>query len=107
MADLARFGLVPQDFLASDDIEPISDPNIFSETQRFAQMQSVMQLAAADAQDPTVPWNKISIRRRMLEMLRVDGIDEFLPKPVQPTTADPVSENVVVCRGAMLKAMEP
>lgn len=107
MADLARFGLVPQDFLASDDIEPISDPNIFSETQRFAQMQSVMQLAAADAQDPTVPWNKIAIRRRMLEMLRVDGIDEFLPKPLPPTTADPVSENVAVCRGAMLKAMEP
>lgn len=104
LADLGKFGLVPEDFLESDDIEPVSDPNIFSETQRFAQMQSVMQLASGDAQDPSLPWNKIAIRRRMLELLRVDNVDELLPKPEKPVTADPVSENVAILQGATLKA---
>ena len=105
LADMARFDLVPADFLSSDDVEPISDPNIFSETQRFAQMQSVMQLASGDVQDPSIQWNKLAIRRRMLELLRVDGIDELLPKPPQPLTADPASENTAIMRGQMVKAV--
>jgi len=104
MADLGRFNLVPADFLSSDDIAPVSDPNIFSESQRFAQMQAVMQLATADVQDPSVPWNKLALRRRMLETLRVEGIDELLPKPPEPITADPVSENVAIMRGQVVQA---
>ena len=106
LADLGRFNLVPEDFLDSDDIAPVSDPNIFSETQRFAQMQSVMQLASGDIQDPSIPWNKITLRRRMLELLRVEGIDELLPKVPTPVTADPASENVAIMQGSMLKAVE-
>lgn len=105
LADMGRFGLVPADFLSTDDVEPVSDPNIFSETQRFAQMQSVMQLASQDAQDPTIQWNKLALRRRMLELLRVDGIDELLPKPPQPITSDPVSENVALMQGQVVKAV--
>ena len=104
LADLGRFDLVPEDFLDSDDIEPVSDPNIFSETQRFAQMQSVMQLASGDNGNPAIPWNLIAIRRRMLELLRVDNVDELLPKPQNPVTADAASENVAILQGAQLKA---
>lgn len=107
VADLGRFGLVPEDFLDSDDVAPVSDPNIFSETQRFAQMQSAMQLAAGDAQDPSMPWNKIALRRRMLELLRLEGIDELLPMPPDPVTADPASENIAVMQGMLLKAAMP
>ena len=103
LADMAKYGLTPQDFIDSDDIEPVSDPNIFSETQRFAQMQSVMQLAAGDAQNPAIPWNPLAIRRRMLELLRVENIDELLPKPPQPLTADPVAENIAVMSGQQIK----
>jgi len=101
--DLQRFGLTPEDFQATDDIEPISDPNIFSETQRFAQMQSVMQLAAQDAADPNMHWNKLALRRRMLELLRVDGIDELLPKPPKPLTADPLTESLSAMKGMQIK----
>lgn len=107
LADLGKFDLVPEDFLDSSDIAPVSDPNIFSETQRFAQMQSVMQLASGDIQDPSIPWNKIAIRRRMLELLRVEGVDELLPKPEELITADPVTENISIMQGKMLKAVEP
>jgi hypothetical protein len=104
LADLGKFNLVPADFLDSDDIAPVSDPNIFSEAQRFAQMQAVMQLQAADMQDPSMPWNKIAIRRRMLELLRIDNVDEFLPKPPKPISEDPAVENVALLQGASLKA---
>ena len=107
LADMAKYGLTPQDFIDSDDIEPVSDPNIFSETQRFAQMQSVMQLAAGDAQNPAIPWNPLAIRRRMLELLRVENIDELLPKPPQPLTADPVTENIAVMSGQQIKPVLP
>jgi len=105
MADMGRFGLAPADFLSTDDVEPVSDPNIFSETQRYAQMQAVLQLSSADGQDPSIQWNKLAIRRRMLELLRVDGIDELLPKQVQPVTADPVSENLAIMQGIPAKAV--
>ena len=105
LADLGKFELVPADFLSSDDVEPVSDPNIFSESQRYAQIQAVLQLAAADAQDPSIPWNKLALRRRMLETLRVDGVDELLPKPPEPVTADPVTENIAIMQGANVKAM--
>lgn len=103
MADMARFGLVPADFLSSDDVEPVSDPNIFSETQRFAQIQSVLQMASADVQDPSIPWNKLELRRRALELMRVDGIDTLLPKPPEPITADPTTENTALMRGQPVK----
>ena len=102
--DLAKFGLTAQDFLETDDIDPVSDPNIFSESQRFAQIQAVLQLASGDAQDPSIPWNKLAMRRRMLELLRIDGIDELLPKPPKPITADPVAENVACMEGKVVKA---
>ena len=102
--DLKRFELKIEDFAENDDIEPVSDPNIFSEAQRYAQMQAVMQLAAQDAQDPSIPWDKLAIRRQALEMLRVDRVDEFLPKKPEPVTDDPVSENYAMVNGKQAKA---
>lgn len=104
LADMAKFEVVPADFLSTDDIEPVSDPNIFSETQRYAQMQAVLQLSAADVQDQSIPWNKVAIRRRMLELLRVNGIDELLPAPDKPITSDPISENIAIMQGRTVEA---
>lgn len=105
LADMAKFDLIPEDFLDSSDIEPVSDPNIFSETQRFAQIQAVLQMASADVQDPSIPWNKLELRRRALELMRVDGIDTLLPKPPEPLTADPATENTAIMRGQPVKAV--
>lgn len=103
LEDMQRFGVTPEDFATTSDISPVSDPNIFSEAQRFAQMQAVMQLAAQDAADPQMPWNKIVLRRRMLELLRVDGVDELLPKPPKPVTADPLTESLSAMKGMPIK----
>ena len=99
--ELQMYGLTPADFEENTDIEPCSDPNIFSEAQRYAQWQSVMQMA----QDPSVQYNKVELHRRGLELLRWPDIDSILPPPPQPVTADPVTENqAALTSGAPLKA---
>lgn len=87
--DLGEPLVSPEDFLGTMDVLPVSDPTIFSESQRYAQIQSIIQMA----QDPTVPWNKLNVYRRALKQMRVEAVDELLPAPKEPLTADPLSEN--------------
>lgn len=93
-----------EDFAGSMDVIPVSDPTIFSEAQRFAQSQALVQLAQADAQNPNVPWNQINVRRRMLKQMRIENIDELLPEVPSPLTADVVAENDAARQGKPLKA---
>lgn len=81
-----------QDFLSVMDIIPVSDPAIFSEAQRFAQVQALVQMSA----DPAVPWNKVNIYRRVLKQMRIDEVDDILPGQPKPVTADPLTENFAV-----------
>ena len=98
---LARFRLTAEDFKENDDVEPVSDPNIFSEAQRYAQLQEQIKLLQVF---PELPWNRLELGRRALQLLKVDGIDTLLPKPPDPVTTDPVSENVAAAKGTQLKA---
>lgn len=82
---LQKFGrqiVTQEDFAVPDDIMPVSDPNIFSEAQRFAQMQGLLQMSS----DQGVQWNKIQIYRRMMAIMKVENPDEILPLPPQPFT---------------------
>lgn len=90
--DLGEMLVTPEDFQGSLDVLPVSDPTIFSEAQRFAQVQSIVQMS----QDQAVPWNKLNVYRRALKQMRVEAIDELLPAPKDPITADPLSENFSV-----------
>ena len=91
-----------EDFLGSQDIIPVSDPNIFSEAQRFAQVQSLVQMS----QDPSVPWNKLNIYRRVLKQMRIEAIDEILPPVKDPITDNLMVENAQFMKGFPLKARE-
>jgi len=102
--DGADFGLTPDDFKGPMDVIPVSDPTIFSEAQRFAQSQAIMQMAQGDAQNPNVPWNQVNVRRRVLKQMRIDNIDDLLPAPKDPVTSDAVIENAEGLRGSPLKA---
>jgi hypothetical protein len=99
--ELQQWGLTVEDFAENTDIEPVSDPNIFSESQRYAQWQAVMQMAG----DPSVQYNKTELHRRGLELLRWPDVDSILPPAPIPITADPVTENQqALLIGAQLKA---
>jgi len=98
---LQKLNLRPEDFAVNDDIQPVSDPNIFSEAQRYAQLQEQIKVMGMF---PDLKWNRNEIARRALELLRTDGIESMLPKEEEPVTADPVQENVSAANGVPLKA---
>ena len=75
------------DFQKNTDVVPVSDPHIFSETQRMAQMQSVV--ARADAHPDL--YNLSAVEARLLKQMKVPNINELLkdtPAPEQRTSAD-------------------
>lgn len=93
-----------EDFLGTMDVIPVSDPTIFSEAQRFAQTQAIMQMAQQDAGNPNVPWNQVNVRRRALKQMRIENVDELLPPQKDPVTADILTENLQSLRGFPLKS---
>jgi len=79
-----------EDFNTNTDVIPVSDPHIFSETQRMAQMQAVLQRADAH---PDL-YNARAVEERFLKQLKIPNVTELLtdtPAPEQRTLAD---ENV-------------
>ena len=88
-----------QDFDERIDVLPVSDPNIFSQTQRIALAQSQLQLAdsAPDLYDRRVA------HRRMLEAMQVSDIDEILIKRGEVQRCDPVTENALAIVGRPIK----
>jgi hypothetical protein len=76
-----------EDFATNTDVVPVSDPHIFSETQRMAQMQAVMALMQGN---PDV-FNKKKVIERFLKQLKVPAINELMidvPAPEMRTIAD-------------------
>jgi len=78
------------DFDDRVDILPVSDPNIFSQTQRISIAQTEMQLAASNPQ----LHNQYAVYRNMYEALGVKNIDAILIKPQQPAPLDPALEHI-------------
>lgn len=102
--ELGELEISREDFLGTMDVVPVSDPTIFSEAQRFAQSQAVMQMAQGDAANPNIQWNQVAVRRRMLKQMRIEDIDELLPPEKEELTADVLTENTQALTGSRLKA---
>ena len=84
-----------EDFNRNTDVIPVSDPHIFSETQRMAQMQAV--LSRADAHPDL--YDAKAVEERFLKQLKIPNINELLkdiPAPEQRTLAD---ENAAMAVG--------
>lgn len=96
-----KFGSNERDFVMRDDfkgpidVHPVSDPNIFSETQRFAQMQAVLAMAE---KAPTVMDLK-KCYERMLQIMKVPDYKELLITPSKPQVMHPAAENVQMMMG--------
>ena len=85
-----------RDFAYNNDVRPVSDPNIFSETQRLAQNQAILEMAK------TAPPGMFDVRamyRRVLKQLKVASIDEILPNPQGAAESNPALENVAMTMG--------
>jgi chaperonin GroES len=88
------------DFEGPMDVVPVSDPNIFSESQRFAQVQAVAQRAAALPQ----LYNARKVEERILETLKVPNAKDLLNPAVEPQNQNAVQENVVATMGKPIVA---
>ena len=85
-----------RDFAANNDVRPVSDPNIFSETQRVAQNQALLQMAGSA---PPGMFDVRAVYRRVLGQLKIPAIDEVLPNPLGAKESNPALENVGMTMG--------
>ena len=88
------------DFEGPMDVVPVSDPAIFSESQRFAQVQAIAQRAAALPQ----LYNLRKVEERLLETLRVPNPKELLNPALEPKQQNAVNENVAATMGRPIVA---
>ena len=91
------------DFDDRIDILPVSDPNIFSMSQRIALAQTQLQLAQSN---PEIhgPNGMYQAYRKMYEALGVTNIEAVLQPPPQPMPMNPAKENQEALKGQGLNA---
>ena len=82
------------DFDDRVDVVPVSDPNIFSMSQRIMLAQTQLQLAQSNPQ----VHNLYEAYRRMYMALGVQQIEAILPPPARPQPLDPGLEGAQALR---------
>jgi len=94
-----------QDFDERIDVLPVSDPNIFSMSQRIALAQSELQLVQSNPEIHGGPMGLYQAYRKMYEALGVTNIDAILPPPPPPPPpANAAKENQNALMGVPLQA---
>ena len=88
------------DFEGPMDIVPVSDPNIFSEAQRFAQVQAVSQRAMALPQI----YDLRKVEERLLNQLRIPNAKDLLLPAPKPKEMNAINENVAASLGRPVSA---
>jgi len=94
--------VLKSDFSDKVDVSPVSDPNIFSSTQRIAMAQAELQLADSA---PDL-YNRREAHLRMLRALRVEDPESLLPDKARLHRCDPVTENALAMTGHPLKVFQ-
>jgi len=83
------------DFIRNSDIIPVSDPHIFAESQRYAQIQT---LAARAAANPDL-YNRLAVEKRILKQIKLPDVNEVLPDPQDVKEMNAALENVSMTLG--------
>jgi len=91
----------PEDFDGPMDVIPVSDPSIFSETQRFAQISAIQQRAM---QLPQI-YNIRKVEELFLKQMKVPEANDLLIPMPEPKDTDPMQENVAASVGKPIGAL--
>jgi hypothetical protein len=89
-----------RDFDPPHDVLPVSDPEIFSDVQRMAQLQIIADRAA---QMPEV-YNVKEVEKRILERTKIPNPDELLLPDDTPEEQNAVNENAAMSLGRPVAA---
>jgi len=92
---VAELPIKREDFIRNTDVVPVSDPHIFSETQRMAQSQAVLQLMT---QFPGA-FDQRAVLSRMLKQMKVPNVTELMPSAAKPAEMDASDENAAMALG--------
>ena len=84
-----------EDFAQNTDVVPVSDPHIFSETQRMAQIQAVMQIMEKHPQQ----FNQKAVIERFMKQIKIPSINELLVNTPPAEQRSPADENVAMALG--------
>jgi hypothetical protein len=93
--DMGELVVSKADFQGPMDIIPVSDPNIFSEAQRYAQLQAVMQLSDNPTFGPLFKADKVL--QRALRLLQIPAPEEIANLSKDPSRLGALAENFLVC----------
>jgi chaperonin GroES len=99
---VADIEISAEDFRRNTDVVPVSDPHIFSETQRMAQIQGIM---ARSQQAPDL-YNRIAVEQRFLKQLKVPGANELLINTADPEEQPSATENAAMAMGQPAQAYD-
>lgn len=89
-----------EDYQGPEDVIPVADPRIFSETQRFAQMQVI----ADRAEKRPALYNQRKVELMILERLKFPNPEQLLVAPPDPKELNAVNENVASSLGRPITA---
>ena len=92
---VAELPITREDFKRNSDVVPVSDPHIFSETQRMAQTQAVISFAK-EAPDL---FDRRAVYARALKQMKVPNPSELMPTAVKPTEMNAIDENAAMALG--------
>ena len=92
---VADLPISKEDFMRNSDVVPVSDPHIFSETQRIAQMQAVISLSQ---QNPDL-FDRRAVVSRALKQMKVPNVAELMPAAIKPGEMNAIDENMAMALG--------
>ena len=92
---VAELEISKEDFAKNTDVVPVSDPHIFSETQRMAQSQAVLALMSQYPQ----AFDQRAVLSRIMKQMKVPGVEELMPLAAKPDEMDAVDENSAMTLG--------
>lgn len=88
------------DYQGPEDVIPVADPRIFSEVQRFAQMQVVAERADKHPE----MYNQRKVEMLILERLKFPHPEQLLVAPPDAKEMNAVNENVAMTLGRPVTA---
>jgi len=96
MGDLVQeLDIRREDFNRNTDVIPVSDPHIFSETQRMAQTQAVM---AYMDKYPDL-FDRRAVVSRALKQMKIPNVQELMPATAEPMEINAAEENAAMTIG--------